>query len=563
MKDQKHLAERKEDLKNQSQQASDMAKEAMDISKLYYGNLAGVLADQLNDQAPCPVCGSTNHPNKANHSDQQVSREDFVKVDEKYQVEKRKQSVIESQVADLDAKIQEKLAAENLSETDPSKALNHLQEKEADLVAKLKTCEENLSDLNKKLSQETEWRKQYVNLDAKERQVQAAILENTSEVNYAKKQVEEAETQVRTLSDQLTADFKDDLQEKIMQIASQIKTIRQLHDEYKGALSKLEKDHEGLTKLLEVTSANIYQHQKDMADEEKTFKNLLDKYQLDKDYQEYLVSADTLKSWEDQVSDFEKKVIQTETNLKLVAEKLPAQKDRLSLETYQEQQEKLGNRETALSNKRDELKIQVDRNQSAEESIRQNLSDQAEILEKASIYKELSDLASGKDSANNKISFERYVLGIYFDEVLYAANHRLSQMTEDRYELQRQRSNYNLRSGNGLDLEVFDKFTGRERSVKSLSGGEMFKASLALALGLSDVIQNQLGGVEVNTLFIDDGFGTLDADSLDQAVQVLMEINQTGRLVGIISHVDELKARIPSKLVIHKDQEGSQVKVVK
>lgn len=563
MKDQKHLAERKEDLKNQSQQASDMAKEAMDISKLYYGNLAGVLADQLNDQAPCPVCGSTNHPNKANHSDQQVSREDFVKVDEKYQVEKRKQSVIESQVADLDAKIQEKLAAENLSETDPSKALNHLQEKEADLVAKLKTCEENLSDLNKKLSQETEWRKQYVNLDAKERQVQAAILENTSEVNYAKKQVEEAETQVRTLSDQLTADFKDDLQEKIMQIASQIKTIRQLHDEYKGALSKLEKDHEGLTKLLEVTSANIYQHQKDMADEEKTFKNLLDKYQLDKDYQEYLVSADTLKSWEDQVSDFEKKVIQTETNLKLVAEKLPAQKDRLSLETYQEQQEKLGNRETALSNKRDELKIQVDRNQSAEESIRQNLSDQAEILEKASIYKELSDLASGKDSANNKISFERYVLGIYFDEVLYAANHRLSQMTEDRYELQRQRSNYNLRSGNGLDLEVFDKFTGRERSVKSLSGGEMFKASLALALGLSDVIQNQLGGVEVNTLFIDDGFGTLDADSLDQAVQVLMELNQTGRLVGIISHVDELKARIPSKLVIHKDQEGSQVKVVK
>lgn len=171
-------------------------------------------------------------------------------------------------------------------------------------------------------------------------------------------------------------------------------------------------------------------------------------------------------------------------------------------------------------------------------------------------------MATGKDAMTNKISFERYVLGVYFDEILFAANHRLSQMTSGRYELERQVDNFSGRRGNGLDLEVFDQFTGKKRSVKSLSGGEMFKASLSLAFGLSDVIQNELGGVEVNTLFIDEGFGTLDSDSLDQAVQVLMELNQSGRLIGIISHVDELKARIPSKILVNKGQNGSQIELV-
>ena len=161
------------------------------------------------------------------------------------------------------------------------------------------------------------------------------------------------------------------------------------------------------------------------------------------------------------------------------------------------------------------------------------------------------------------ISFERYVLGIYFEEILMAANQRFSQMTNHRYELQRQLEKGKGSGKQGLDMEVFDHYTGKTRSVHTLSGGETFKASLALALGLSDVIQNQNGGVSVDTLFVDEGFGTLDSDSLDMAVQTLLDLHQKGRLVGIISHVDELKTRIPAHIIVEKTATGSTAYIQK
>jgi exonuclease SbcC len=170
---------------------------------------------------------------------------------------------------------------------------------------------------------------------------------------------------------------------------------------------------------------------------------------------------------------------------------------------------------------------------------------------------ELSRIAKGDNA--QRLTFERYVLAAYFDEIITAANHRLERMTSSRYLLQRKEDKSKGRAQQGLELEVFDNYTGKSRHVKTLSGGEGFKASLALALGLADVVQFYSGGISLDTLFVDEGFGSLDPESLDSAIQCLADIQKTGRLVGVISHVVELKERIKSSLEIISKKEGSFV----
>lgn len=174
--------------------------------------------------------------------------------------------------------------------------------------------------------------------------------------------------------------------------------------------------------------------------------------------------------------------------------------------------------------------------------------------------KELENIASGNNS--KKLVFEQYVLAGYFEEILRAANVRFGRMTGGRYEMHRMEEVGDGRIKDNLEIEVLDFYTGRYRSVRTLSGGETFKASLALALGLSDVVQAASGGVRVDTLFIDEGFGALDSESLDQACETLMSLAEADRLIGIISHVQELKERISRQVVVEKSGSGSRVRVV-
>jgi exonuclease SbcC len=175
----------------------------------------------------------------------------------------------------------------------------------------------------------------------------------------------------------------------------------------------------------------------------------------------------------------------------------------------------------------------------------------------------LADLAEGKGLAR-KITFQRFVLGALLDEVLEAASLRLVRMTRGRYLLHRRRD---LEIGHrgrtaGLDLDVEDAWTGRSRPVGSLSGGESFMAALSLALGLSDVVQRRAGGRRIDALFVDEGFGTLDPEALELALQALTDLRAEGRIVGIISHVPELKERIDVRLEVSRGERGSSARLV-
>lgn len=202
-------------------------------------------------------------------------------------------------------------------------------------------------------------------------------------------------------------------------------------------------------------------------------------------------------------------------------------------------------------------------NETALNNMRAKAKDLKALEEKYTWVRALSNTVNGNLPGKEKVALETYIQMTFFDRILQRANLRLLVMSGGQYELKRRREAENNRSQSGLELDVIDHYNGTERSVKTLSGGESFKASLSLALGLSDEIQSSAGGIRLDTMFVDEGFGSLDEDSLQQAIRALTGLTEGNRLVGIISHVAELKEKIDKQIVVTKDKTGgSRVEIV-
>lgn len=211
-----------------------------------------------------------------------------------------------------------------------------------------------------------------------------------------------------------------------------------------------------------------------------------------------------------------------------------------------------------LTAEKERLNARITVNEKSLKSIQDKQGDVTELKKRYGIVSDVEQLIKGNNP--KRLVWEQYVLSVYFDIMLHAANLRLAPMSDGRYEMFRVEGVGDLRSRDSLEIEVLDHYTGKKRSAKTLSGGEAFKASLSLALGMSDMIQSYAGGIEVDALFIDEGFGALDAQSLDQALNVLQGLTGKNCMIGIISHVQELKDRIEKQIVIEKTNTGSRVK---
>jgi exonuclease SbcC len=206
---------------------------------------------------------------------------------------------------------------------------------------------------------------------------------------------------------------------------------------------------------------------------------------------------------------------------------------------------------------RNEMRLRL--NEEKRKSILGKKDEYEKALKEYTLTQRLYNLVRGT-TGNGKITLEQYIQGAGFDGMIAAANRRLLPMSDGQFELLRSDS-LGRRSNNFLDLEVLDNYTGHRRPVGSLSGGESFKASLSLALGLSDTVSSNLGGVEMDALFVDEGFGTLDRKSIDSAMEILMNLTGSSKLVGIISHREELMENIPQQIKVTKTKEGSQITI--
>ena len=225
------------------------------------------------------------------------------------------------------------------------------------------------------------------------------------------------------------------------------------------------------------------------------------------------------------------------------------------LEFLQAEQARLAAARTALREQAQQLAAQLLPNCAAAEKYRAAAAARTQLEQRWQWVSALAATAGGTLTSKQKIKLEAYIQMNYLDRILRHANTRLMQMTAGQYELERIGAE-NQRSQSGLDLGIIDHYNGTRRSVKTLSGGESFKASLALALGLSDEVQSAAGGIRLDTLFLDEGFGSLDDESLEQAMRVLAGLTEGDRLVGIISHVGALKDRIDRQVVVRKARTG-------
>ncbi|HBN5100349.1 TPA: SMC family ATPase [Listeria innocua] len=516
---------------------------------------AATLAAHLHEGDACPVCGSVSHPQLAEYGESAsltTLEEAKAKLHEKQlainEVEKSI-SQLEWQLAEwadiagVDLVAVEKLLAENRQlAKNLTDQINQLQTN----VAQKENIQGALETLkNKQKELETEKNNTALQVESFHQEVQLS----SGKLSY--------------LEQAIPADLRDKtiFDKKKNELSNSIKTHLEKAEQVDKIFREAEKETTRLESTLQSAENTTLDAKEALQVQREVFKEAMKQndFPTYEAYKQALMSVEELKSKEEQLADFERKrhlAISRQADLteklknkqKPNIEQLESFMTEKQLELAQSEENTIKQRDFVL--KRKELAENYQNSIQAVEKAEENYAD----------IGLLADSARGKNA--RRLTFERYILAMFLDTIIHRANHRLSKMTSGRFELKRkiEKAKGNVQSG--LELEVFDEYTGLTRHVKTLSGGESFKTSLALALSLAEVVQEMAGGISLETMFIDEGFGTLDPESLEVAVECLLETQENGRLVGIISHVPELKERISARLEVTATNHGSTTKFI-
>ncbi|ECZ2714952.1 SMC family ATPase [Listeria monocytogenes] len=516
---------------------------------------AATIAAHIHDGEACPVCGSDSHPALAKFGET-ANLETLEVAKGKLHEKLLAITTTEKTISQLEWQLNEWAGIKELSLTEVQQTLteniqlaNNLAEQIAQLQAKVaqkETIQATLESLNNKQNETiTEKNKVALEVEKLHQQVQMvsgklSYLEQSIPTEFRDKVVFESK--------------KKELSEKIEAHIKQANQVDALFRQTEKETTRLESTLQSAQKTT-VDAKEALQVQREIFKEAMKQNDFLS-YDA---YKQAFMSAEEQKIQEEKVADYERKrhlAVSRQADLK---EKLQnKQKPNIEqlefimkekqLELSQSEENTMKQREFVT--KRKEL---VENYQNSIQTVEQAEENYADIGL-------LADAARGKNA--RRLTFERYILAMFLDTIIHRANHRLSKMTSGRFELQRKMEKAKGNVQSGLELEVFDEYTGLTRHVKTLSGGESFKTSLALALSLAEVVQEMAGGISLETMFIDEGFGTLDPESLEAAVECLLETQENGRLVGIISHVPELKERISARLEVTATNHGSTTKFI-
>lgn len=488
--------------------ASESAKHYEHMYEAFLKEQAGILAENLSAGCPCPVCGSTVHPDPAKLSDHAVTE---------LEVEQAKKTR-----AAAEEKRDMAYAAFEAEKTEKQKLAQAVEKEEADFV-----LAQTIAKQQRKEAEQNYVSLQKIAEQIREKLVYPSLAEAKKQYAAMQKALEAAEQEIERK------------RQKVSELAEAMNTL-------KGQKLAEEENQKTAKKLAAKT--------------EKEYAKLLEKsgFVSEETYHLAILPERSRSKLEREEKEYESQCLRQQSEQKLLEKQV-------SGKTYTdttELNEQLKAEKQAL---KEEEKTYMELH-TAYENDRSVLQNCAVYLEKGKklesedqVIKSLSKTANGRLSGSAKIDFETYIQRQYFKQIIHEANKRLLTMSNHQFILKlKEEANTGRKTNEGLDLSVYSLVTDSERDVKTLSGGESFLAALAMALGLSDIVERSAGAIHPDMMFIDEGFGSLDAQSRQQAIEVLAELAGDSRMVGIISHVTELKEQIDRKLVVNRTDNGSR-----
>ena len=603
-----------------SQKRTEIKEILNKMEQAYLDAQAGVLAADLQDGMPCPVCGSVHHP-KLTQIPKEVPTEE--------QLKKQKKLTEAAEKAASDASVQAGEAAglmqrcrEELTEGVKGYIAQFLPEEETQEILRKELPDHELclfvknqeSSVQTGLEEIKKQKKVHQDLLKKKEEFITQSEQHAKEFQKLQISLEKRKSQLESIQEQLQNQLDEPVLTWIHEedIRQRMKTDPELSQDHSGEivyqkeicnvsqallqgkraaewlkqqqniLGQKQKDLTALLeqrKLLEMQigktqtelttiTDQINQNQQQTAAEKSRYEQLQKQREnmekeLGERTKEEILSQIQIKTEEQKKLEIHYKTV---TEAREVLEKRMTELDSviaslteqlkesisISAEELNAQKENFAQQKKSLSENRDEIHARLEINSDMYEKIRKQQTELLKTETRWKWMKSLSDTANGTITGKARIMLETYIQMQYFDRILARANIRLMTMSSGQYELVRRKENKSRVGKTGLELDVVDHYNGTVRSVKTLSGGETFQASLSLALGLSDEIQSSSGGIQLDTMFVDEGFGSLDEDALDQAIRALKDLSQGSRLVGIVSHVAELKERIDKKIIVTK-----------
>ena len=547
-----------------------------DAERLYEMNQAGILASRLREGEKCPVCGSVHHPEPAVLPEDSITEEALNKL-KAAEEEARKAKdnarlgVATEQTAlnGLENNIREAAAecfASDLMQVrtdsdDIIEILESIRAAKQDIDDRIAVTAEKISaaeaDCNKlenirilletalgdeteSLAQEKDDNRTGLEKMTADLAAKKASLESIGELRFDT--WEAAETRKKAAEQEA-----GNLQDAIKQAEKQKQDADTAVAEKRASISTLK---DGLVRI-----------ERDEKELESVLNDKLKEYGFAgiEEMKQFIVTGADIEAAENTIKEYEKDVASNRTQLEQ-AEKDATGRTLIDIESLGEDVARQEAVVDAVRKRGTETDLRIRTNKDKKNNIESRIERLESARKNSSILKTLYELVKGQ-TRNGKITLEQYVQATGFDGIIHAANKRLLPMSDGQFELFRQEDSLGKRSNTFLDLEVLDNHTGHRRPVGNLSGGESFKASLSLALGLSDTVSTNNGGVQMDALFIDEGFGTLDRKSIENAMDILLHLSSTNKLVGIISHREELKENIPQQIKVTKTRDGSGIEI--